>query len=209
VPPAAPESLDSLPLHSRTPIAWAQAVLADPVSLLIDHIFLEKKAANNAMELMTRWPNEWVPGWVETMTGIARDEAAHLAQVTRILMRRGGRLTRVHKNSYANSLRLLVRKGESAEIVDRLLVSALIEARSCERFALLAAASSDAELAALYKALYSSELGHYKVFLKLAQKIADRPAVESRWQQMLASEARIMAQQPPGPAIHSGFVCVK
>ena len=58
---------------------WGRAVLADPISLLIDHAFLEKKAAANAMELLTRWPNEWVPGWVETMTGIARDETAHFA----------------------------------------------------------------------------------------------------------------------------------
>jgi tRNA-(ms[2]io[6]A)-hydroxylase len=193
-----------LPLHSRTPIEWGHRVLADPLSLLADHVFLEKKAANNAMELMTRWPSDWVPGWVETMTAIARDEAAHLAQVTRILIRRGGRLDRIHKNPYANSLRLLVRKGEPFEILDRLFVSALIEARSCERFAVLGAASEDAELAAFYHALCSSELGHYKVFLKLARKIADGAIVESRWQQMLAAEAEILSQQPEGPAIHSG-----
>ena len=117
-------------------------MLADPVNLLIDHAFLEKKAANNAMELMTRWPGDWVPGWVETMTSVARDEAAHLAQVVRILARRGGRLERIHKNPYANELRLLVRKGQQpGEILDRLFVSALIEARSCERFAVLAEAS--------------------------------------------------------------------
>ncbi len=196
--------MTELPLHSRTPIEWGHSVLADPLSLLADHVFLEKKAANNAMELMTRWPNDWVPGWVETMTAIARDEAAHLAQVTRILMRRGGRLARIHKNPYANSLRLLVRKGEPLEILDRLFVSALIEARSCERFAVLAAASEDAELAAFYQALCSSELGHYKVFLKLARKIADEAIVESRWQEMLAAEAEILSNQPKGPAIHSG-----
>jgi tRNA-(ms[2]io[6]A)-hydroxylase len=193
-----------LPLHSRTPIEWGHSVLADPLSLLADHVFLEKKAANNAMELMTRWPNDWMPGWVETMTTIARDEAAHLAQVTRILIRRGGRLSRIHKNPYANSLRLLVRKGEPFEILDRLLVSALIEARSCERFGVLAAASEDAELAAFYRALFSSELGHYKIFLKLARNIADGAAAETRWQQMLAAEAQILSQQPKGSAIHSG-----
>ena len=76
--------LDTLPLHSRTPIEWARAVLADPIRLLMDHAFLEKKAATNALELLTRWPGDGLPGWVETMTGVARDEAAHLAQVTRI-----------------------------------------------------------------------------------------------------------------------------
>lgn len=195
---------NTLPLHSRTPIEWGHRVLADPIRLLADHVFLEKKAANNAMELMTRWPDDWTPGWVETMTAIARDEAAHLAQVSRILIRRGGRIPRVHKNSYANSLRLLVRKGEAHEILDRLFVSALIEARSCERFAVLAAASQDAELAAFYQALYSSELGHYNVFLKLARRIAPDAIVEARWQEMLAAEAEILAQQPEGPAIHSG-----
>jgi tRNA-(ms[2]io[6]A)-hydroxylase len=199
------EKREALPLHSQTPIDWARAVLADPISLLIDHAFLEKKAAANAMELLTRWPNEWVEGWVETMASIARDEAAHLAQVTRILIRRGGRLDRIHKNPYANSLRQMVRKGEATEILDRLLVSALIEARSCERFAVLAAASEDAELAGIYQALYSSEFGHYKVFLKLACKIANPLVVDVRWQHMLAAEAQILAQQPAGPRIHSGY----
>jgi len=202
--------LEALPLHSHTPIEWGRAVLAHPIALLIDHAFLEKKAATNALELLTRWPNDWTEGWVETMTAVARDEAAHLAQVMRILLRRGGRLDRVHKNSYANSLRELVRKGEPAEVLDRLLVSALIEARSCERFAVLAAAAGDGdardeELASFYQALYSSEFGHYRVFLKLAIKIAGKTVAEARWQQMLALEAQILARQAAGPRIHSGF----
>ena len=196
--------LDELPLHSRTPVEWARSVLADPIRLLMDHAFLEKKAATNALELLTRWPGDGLPGWVETMTGVARDEAAHLAQVTRILLRRGGRLDRIHKNPYANSLRLLVRKGHPAEILDRLLVSAVIEVRSCERFAVLAAAGADAELAVFYEALFASEFGHYQVFLELARKIADPAVVEWRWQQLLASEAEILAAQEPGPRIHSG-----
>ncbi len=201
------ERLAAIPLKSRTPLAWAHDVLGDPLALLCDHAFLEKKAANNAMELMTYWPNDWLPGWVETMTGVARDEAAHLSQVTRILIRRGGRLARTHKNPYANELRALVRKGQAGELIDRLFVSALIEARSCERFAVLAeaaAASGDTELAAFYKALFSSELGHYKVFLRLAQKVAGRKPADERWEQMLASEAEILAAQPVGPRIHSG-----
>jgi tRNA-(ms[2]io[6]A)-hydroxylase len=199
------EKTDSLPLHSRTPSAWGRAVLASPLELLADHAFLEQKAALNAMQLMTRWPGGWCPGWVETLTAVARDEAAHLAQVTRILVSRGGRLPRLHKSAYANSLRLLVRKGGAAELLDRLFVSALIEARSCERFAILAAASQeDPQLAAFYNGLFNSEFGHYKVFLRLAHKISSAAAVESRWQQMLAAEARILAEQPPSPGIHSG-----
>ena len=64
--PADIAKLDTLPLHSRTPVEWARAVLADPIRLLMDHAFLEKKAANNALELLTRWPGDWLPGWVET-----------------------------------------------------------------------------------------------------------------------------------------------
>jgi tRNA 2-(methylsulfanyl)-N6-isopentenyladenosine37 hydroxylase len=201
-------SIETLPLHSRTPLEWGRAALADPVALLRDHAFLEKKAAANALELMTRWPGEWTPGWVETMTGVARDEASHLAQTVRILARRGGRMERGHRCAYAKALRSLVRKGGTEETLDRLLVSALIEARSCERFAVLAAASAsnDAELASFYHALHASEFGHYKVFLKLAGKIADRTVVDVRWQQMLVSEAQILARQAAGPGIHSGFV---
>ena len=197
--------VETLPLHSRTPLEWGRAVLADPIPLLIDHAFLEKKAANNAMDMLTRWPNDWVDGWVETLTSVAKDEAAHLAQVMKILIRRGGRFSRFHKNPYANGLRALARKGEAAEALDRLLVSALIELRSCERFAVLATVSEDEELAAFYRALYLSEFGHYRVFLKLAAKIDGKKAVEARWQEMLAAEARILAEQAPGPRIHSGW----
>lgn len=202
--PPATSAIETLPLHSVTPPAWGRAALADPIALLVDHAFLEKKAANNALELLTRWPGEWTPGWVETMTSVARDETAHLAQVTRLLTRRGGRLERVHKNPYANALRLLVRKGTAGELLDRLLVSALIEARSCERFAILAEVAEDPDIARFYQGLCASERGHYQVFLKLAAKAAGREAAGERWQQMLAAEARILAAQAPGPRIHSG-----
>lgn len=192
------------PLHSRTPRIWAVTALLNSIELLNDHAFLEKKAANNALELMTHWPDDWTPGWVETLTAVARDEAAHLAQVTRLLIRRGGRLSRQHKSPYANALRALVRKGQAVETLDRLLVSALIESRSCERFSLLADVSQDAELSSLYRRLSISEMGHYKVFLRLAFKIATKASVEARWQAMLVAEAQILAAQEPGPRIHSG-----
>jgi tRNA 2-(methylsulfanyl)-N6-isopentenyladenosine37 hydroxylase len=196
--------IEALPLHSRTPIEWGRAVLAEPFSLLIDHAFLERKAASNALELLTRWPNDWLDGWVDAMTGVARDEVGHLAQVTRILLSRGGRLDRCHKNPYANALRQLVRKSTAAELLDRLLVAALIEIRSCERFSVLAAASTDGELAAFYRTLFSSELGHYRIFLHLAGKFTPKAELEARWQEMLAAEAVILAAQEPGPRIHSG-----
>lgn len=196
--------IDTLPLRSRTPIEWGVAVLSDPFSLLIDHAFLEKKAATNALELLTRWPNDGLDGWVEAMTGVARDEVAHLQQVVRILLNRGGRMERFHKNPYANALRDLVRKASRQELLDRLLVAALIEVRSCERFSVLAAASEDAELAGFYRTLFSSELGHYRVFLHLAGKFTPQAELDARWGEMLAAEAQILAVQAPGPRIHSG-----
>lgn len=195
---------EGLPLLSRTPAGWGRAVLAEPVSLLIDHAFLEKKAATNALELLTRWPNDWLDGWVEAMTAVARDEVAHLAQVTRLLAKKGGRLDRFHKNPYANALRELVRKGEPTELLDRLLVAALIEVRSCERFWVLAEESEDEELSSFYRALFSSEAGHYRVFLELAGKFTGARELKERWQEMLAAESRILARQEPGPRIHSG-----
>jgi tRNA-(ms[2]io[6]A)-hydroxylase len=196
--------IESLPLHSWTPIEWGHSVLAEPFSLLIDHAFLEKKAATNALELLTRWPNDWMDGWVEAMTGVARDEMSHFAQVVRILLNRGGRLDRCHKNPYANELRQLVRKASRDELLDRLLVAALIEVRSCERFSVLAAASGDAELTGFYRSLYASELGHYRIFLHLAGKFTAQAELDARWHEMLAQEAVILAAQESGPRIHSG-----
>jgi tRNA-(ms[2]io[6]A)-hydroxylase len=100
----------------------------------------------------------------------------------------------------------MVRHGGFNEVIDRLFVSALIEARSCERFALLADASTaDPELQNFYTGLFTSELGHYSVFINLARKIgeANPVAVEARWQEMLAGEAKLLQEQAPGPRIHS------
>src|SRR2546422_387387 len=132
-------SQSTLPLRYITPLNWAREVLKDRLELLNDHAHLEKKAAANALELVNRWPEPNPPeNWVAAMTAIARDEVEHLATVTRLLARRGGRLTRQHSNPYASELHKLVRKGRGPEeLVDRLMISALIEARSCERFKLL------------------------------------------------------------------------
>src|SRR4029079_2041612 len=125
-----------LPLLYQTPAIWASQVLADPLALLNDHAHLEKKAATNALALLHRWPEPNPPeNWVAAMTAVARDEVEHLATVSRLLARRGGKLTRQHGNPYASELHKLVRKGRGKEeLIDRLMISALIEARSCERF---------------------------------------------------------------------------
>ena len=197
---------EQLPLHCRTPDCWAERVLQEPLALLSDHAYVERKAASNALELLNRWPEPVCPdSWVVTLSSVARDEAAHLHSVSRLLKQRGGRLERLHRNSYANDLRKLVRKGGSHELLDRLLVSALIEVRSCERFEVLSRCCSDSELAEFYRSLWSSEFGHHIVFLRLAEEITSKKEVSSRWGQMLEAEARIIQDQPPGPRMHSGL----
>lgn len=196
-----------LPLRYATPPEWAPAALRQPLELLNDHAHLEKKAAANALELLNRWPEPSPPeNWVAAMTAVARDEVEHLATVCRILARRGGRLTKQHSNRYAADLRALVRQGEGRdELVDRLLVSGLIEARSCERFKLLGeACAHDAELRKLYRGLWASEHGHYLTFVQLAGEIQSRDKARRRWDQMLEVEAGIIASQAPGPRMHSG-----
>ena len=196
-----------LPLRHQTRPEWAAQALRAPLELLNDHAHLEKKAAANALELLNRWPEPSPPeNWVAAMTAVARDEVEHLAVVSRLLARRGGRLTKQHSNPYARALHDLVRKGSGRdELVDRLMISALIEARSCERFRLLADhCPDDRELQKLYRGLWASEHGHYRTFIQLAEGIQPEELVSRRWDEMLDAEATIIAAQPAGPRMHSG-----
>jgi tRNA-(ms[2]io[6]A)-hydroxylase len=194
-----------LPIRFNTPADWAARVLADPLALLNDHAHLEKKAAANALELLNRWPEPNPPeNWVAAMTAIARDEVEHLSTVSRLLARRGGRLTRNHGNPYASALHQLVRKGRGREeLIDRLMISALIEARSCERFHLLANAAQDEELRKLYANLWASEHGHYLTFIQLAEQILPAGVVARRWDEMLEHESKIIQKQSSGFRMHS------
>ncbi len=209
------------PLRWYTPAAWAAAQLADPCALLNDHAHLEKKAAANALAMVACWPSDKTrgpaapEGWVQSLTTIANDETEHLRLVLRLLDKRGGAFTKGHANPYAAALRELVRAGAGkAETIDRLMVSALIELRSCERFACLAAEleereggpGADAELLRLYKGLWASEHGHFHAFLELALELpgTTRSEVEERWAWMLEQEARLIAAQKPYAGMHAG-----
>ncbi len=203
-----------LPLRYTTSPDWAGRVLGKPLALLNDHAHLEKKAATNALDLLNRWPGHEDAGpdekdfsmrWVRAMTAVARDESDHLGIVLRLLVRRGGRFTKSHRNPYAAALHRLARLGQGPrEVIDRLLISALIEARSCERFELLSRQSEDRELAKLYGGLSASERGHYAVFVQLAREMPGGGDVEKRWNEMLDAEAKIIAEQPVYAGMHSG-----
>jgi tRNA-(ms[2]io[6]A)-hydroxylase len=201
-------------------------VLAEPLALLDDHAHLEKKAAANALALLNRWPRALTEpgagagpragaeGWVRALAAVARDEVEHLGLVLRVLARRGGRMSRGHANPYAAALHGLIRAGSGpGEVLDRLLVAALIEARSCERFAALVRVCADDDLRALYRGLEASERGHFRVFLDLARSVPTEspsglrpggPGVDARWHELLDREAAILAAEPPGPRMHSG-----
>jgi len=206
-------ALPDLPLRTLTPASWVAQVMRDSAALLSDHAHLERKAAGNALYMLNRLPQIRQPSaramqaqdqWTQTMTAIARDEVEHLAVVTKLIQKRGGRLAREHRNPYAAALRDLVRPGAQTELIDRLLVSAMIELRSCERFYVLSQHCDDTELAKLYRGLYASERGHYTVFLQLANLLAKPDVVDARWQQMLDAEADIIERMPTGSAMHSG-----
>ena len=156
--------------------------------------------------MLNRWPEPGRPaGWAQTLSGVAQDEASHLFMVTRLLERRREKLERLHKCPYANELRMLVRAGQGPrEILDRLLISALIEARSCERFEILSRRCRDASLASFYRRLHGAEARHYRVFLELARQAGRNGETPLRWKEMLKHEARIMQAQAPGPGILSG-----
>jgi len=196
-----------LPLKYLTPASWAAVPLTNLQALLSDHAYLERKAASNALELLNRWPEPKHPeNWAPTLSSIARDEALHLHQVLQFMTKRGWKLERLHRSAYAGDLRKLVRMGRGPEeIIDRLLVSALIEARSCERFRLIGENSSDAPLARFYIALAAAEFGHYSVFVSLAKAVLPAKVVKVRWELMLAEEAVIAQHQPAGPGLHSGL----
>jgi tRNA-(ms[2]io[6]A)-hydroxylase len=199
-------STEPLPLHWHTPDSWAESAMQDVCQLLDDHAHLERKAATNAMDLLNRWPQPAPPiGWVTTLASIARDETDHLFKVSKLLAQRGRQLSRLHKSTYASGLREMIRMGSGQqELVDRLLVSALIELRSCERFEILGRLCPEPQLSKLYKALWGSEHNHYLVFLKLARQIdKKRGQVEARWQEMLAQEAELIQREPKGARLHS------
>jgi len=200
-------------LRTRTSPRWAQAALADPLRLLDDHAHLEKKAASNALDLIGHWPELTPQGtrpsapprrWVVALTRVVRDEAQHLGRVIQELEARGGKWSKAHRNAYAQELRNAVRTGDGPdETVDRLLVSALIEARSHDRFAALAEVADDG-LGGLYRGLMHAEAGHFLVFVELALEVRKESAVRARWNELTTWEADVLGAQAPGPRIHSG-----
>ena len=135
---------------------------------------------------------------------LAQEELQHFNQVHELILSRGGVLGRERKDEYVNELYSFIRKGHQRHIalVDKLLFSAMIEARSCERFRVLSENIKDKELSAFYRSLMESEANHYTTFIKLAKKYAKGEDVDKRWKEFLEFEAKVIAKYGKKETIH-------
>jgi tRNA 2-(methylsulfanyl)-N6-isopentenyladenosine37 hydroxylase len=182
-------------LRSATDDGWAAKAVRNLDAVLVDHAHCEMKAATNAMSLVVRHPGDLAI--VRALTEIAREELEHFAEVVARLERRGLALGAPPVDDYAADLRRAMNALPASELpllVDRLLVGALIEARSCERFKLLLGVlPDDAELRAFYEELFACEAGHYRTYVDLALRAAGprRSEVEARLARLAEAEARI------------------
>jgi tRNA-(ms[2]io[6]A)-hydroxylase len=189
-----------LPQLAATPAGWAEVVLSDFDAFLLDHASCERKAAASALSLLARHSDQ--AQLVEPLTALAREELEHFGQVFRLIQRRGLRLGPDDKDPYVNRLLATLRPEPGTRLLDRLVASALIEARSSERFALLTCALPSGDLLDFYRALHRSEAGHYRVFTRLAARLfGDAPAAAAL-ARLLPLEAEAMRATPFRPAVH-------
>lgn len=192
-----------LGLLTPTNPVWVEAVEGDLDRLLSDHAHCELKAAQSALSLVARYGGE-MPRMVEPLVALATEEADHFRQVQRRIDGRGGRLEPPAVDGYVQALRSAARSGEShaPALLDRLLVNALIEARSCERFKLLSERLASAELRAFYRALMASEAGHYRLFAGLAEEHFGVDDARARLRELARRESEVAHRLPLGPTVH-------
>lgn len=189
-------------LPCRTPDRWIQNALANQELMLIDHAHCEKKAASTALSLMYRYVDN--TDLLNRMSRLAREELRHFEQVLAIMKKRGVRYGHLAPARYAAGLRKEMRTEEPGRLVDVLVVGAIIEARSCERFAALAPHLDDT-LADFYNGLLKSEARHYRDYLALAEQAACGP-VEDRVEAFLALEKQLIEAPDTEFRFHSGPV---
>lgn len=187
-------------LPCRTPSRWIENALANQDLMLIDHAHSEKKAASTALSLMYRYVDN--TDLLNKMSRLAREELRHFEQVLAIMNKRGVAYTHLTPARYAAGLREAVRKDDPGRLVDVLIVGAIIEARSCERFAALAP-HLDETLGDFYNSLLKSEARHYQDYLKLAVQANGGP-VDERVAEFMAIEKRLIEEPDSEFRFHSG-----
>jgi tRNA-(ms[2]io[6]A)-hydroxylase len=188
-------------LPCPTPQAWLAAAPGQLDLLLVDHANCEKKAAGTALNLTYRYTGDF--DLLHKLSRLAREELRHFEQVLAIMQRRGIAYAPLAASRYAAGLHRAVRTHEPARQVDTLLVGAIIEARSCERFARLAPCLDD-ELGTFYRALLRSEARHYRDYLTLARRAAGHGSLEPRLAALLAVERELIETPDVAFRFHSG-----
>jgi tRNA-(ms[2]io[6]A)-hydroxylase len=192
-----------LSLASTTAPDWAERALSDLLALLLDHAHCEKRAAGMAIGLISRYPDR--AALLSPLSRLARDELEHFERVLAVLEGRGIAFGAQEPAPYAKRLLGLARSVEPARLLDTLLCCSAIEARSCERFGVLADAcesAGESELAAFYRDLLACEARHHRVYVQLAESAAPRDEVRARLRDLLAREAELVAEGTSGIRLH-------
>jgi tRNA-(ms[2]io[6]A)-hydroxylase len=190
-----------LNLKSETTAEWIEQIDDNLDQLLIDHAHCEKKAAGTAMNLIFAYVEN--DELCREMELIVNEELEHFRMVLELLKRRNIRFRRIKPSSYGRRLNELVRRDEPQRGVDRLLVAGLIEARSCERFAVLRDHVRDPELADFYGGLFESEARHHATYVRLAKQFDDEPNILARLDWLADEEATIINSGEPAVRMHS------
>jgi tRNA-(ms[2]io[6]A)-hydroxylase len=181
---------------------WVNIAEKNLEDILSDHAFCEQKAASTAISLIVSFPE--YTALVQEMIALVEEEMSHFKMVHDLLLERGFTLGRDRKDAYVSRLLQFFPKGGSrtTQLVHRLLLAALIEARSCERFRLLSEHLEDKKLAKFYRKLMISEANHYSSFLGFARQYGDRTEVDKKWNALLEFEAEIMKRLSVDKTIH-------
>ncbi|GAB5403596.1 MAG: tRNA-(ms[2]io[6]A)-hydroxylase [Aureliella sp.] len=190
-----------LNLQSTTDLRWIEQVKNGLNEVLIDHAHCEYKAAATAMSLMGAYIEN--QDLCAEMTRIVEEELEHYHMVIKLLESRSIPFRKQQAGHYGKELNALVRSGEPNKAIDRLLVGGLIEARSCERFSLLAEHIDDAELSEFYQSLFESEARHHTTYVRLAKQFADDDVVKTRLSELSALESEIIGRGNPLARMHS------
>ncbi len=190
-------------LLCETPDQWIQNALDNQPLLLLDHANCEKKAASTAINLMFRYVGDF--DMMHKMSRLAREELRHYEQVMQIMEKRQIAYEQITPGRYAGELRKLVRTHEPGRYIDTLIIGAIIEARSCERFAKLAPFLDD-ELQDFYLSLLKSESRHYEDYLKLAKRAAEGNDISDRIQLFLNLEKEFIQSADSEFRFHSGVI---
>jgi len=192
-------------LHLKLPTdpRWVDIAQMQIEDILVDHAYCEQKAASSCISLIVRFNDlEYL---VDTLTPIVAEEWGHFERVMEQLKKRGMKFGRQRKDEYVTRLTDFVKKGGSRmdQLTEHLLLNALIEARSCERFKLLSKNIQDEDLQKFYFELMISEAGHYVTFIEMARMYQDPEKVNKRWQEWLTFEAEVLkSMEPRGDRMH-------